>query len=284
MEGKRCIYCLWPCGGAQCTPKSLKFYEKNKAIAAVREMINKSCDYNPIYKRAIRGFDQIYAINGETQAQLERIAKKDVTLLPELALREDFKNVNVEHRKNDIFKIVFVGRLIAKKGVAFMLDVLSKMPNEFDWTVDIIGSGSEKTAIEKQIKELGLINKVFLRGNMPFAEVFRAYESADIFVLPSLRETSGNVLLEAMAYKLPIVALDTSFCTTLKEQGCGIFINTNQSLDKIQQGFVDAIVLLHDDEKLRLQLGENGYCYVNQELTWERKYQKIYLTDYSKCR
>ena len=102
-------------GGAQCTPKSLKFYEKNKAIAAVREMINKSCDYNPIYKRAIRGFDQIYAINGETQAQLERIAKKDVTLLPELALREDFKNVNVEHRKNDIFKIVFVGRLIAKK-------------------------------------------------------------------------------------------------------------------------------------------------------------------------
>ena len=43
----------------------------------------------------------------------------------------------------------------------------------------------------------------------------------------------------------------------------------------------DAIVQLANDEKMRLQLGENGYRYVNEELTWERKYRKIYIEDYN---
>lgn len=269
-----------PVGGAQCTPKSLRNYEGKRVVAMIREIINHSCDYNPLYKKAIKSFDKVYAINEETKIQLERIRGNKIELLPELAIREDFKNVNVERTENETFKIVFVGRLIAKKGVAFMLDVLEKLPKEFDWKLDIIGSGSERAAIENQIKNLGLSNKVTLHGNVPFDKIFRAYENADVFFLPSLRETSGNVLLEAMAYKLPIIALNTSFCRILKEKGCGLFINSEQSLDKIQQDFTDAIVLLQKDNTLRHQLGENGYRYVNEELTWERKYQKIYVTDY----
>ena len=125
------------------------------------------------------------------------------------------------------------------------------------------------------------MDKVNLHGDTPFVEIAKAYRNSDVFVLPSLRETSGNVLLEAMAYKLPIIALNTSFCRTLNKKNVGIFIEICQNLEEIQTQMADAIVQLANDEKMRLQLGENGYRYVNEELTWERKYRKIYIEDYN---
>lgn len=259
----------------------MKCYEKNKIVSQFRELINKSCSINPFYKRAIKKFKKIYAINEETQTQLEQIRGEKIELLPELALREDFKNVKTEISRKNIFRILFVGRLISKKGVIFLLDSLEKLPDDFKWILDIYGNGTERNAIETKISTLGLKDKVKLHGNTPFGEIANAYMNSDVFVLPSLRETGGNVLLEAMAYKLPIVALNTSFCRTLRTKNCGIFIECDQNLELIQKQMAEAIIELANDSQKRLQLGENGYRYVNTELTWERKYHKIYIEDYN---
>ena len=112
-------------------------------------------------------------------------------------------------------------------------------------------------------------------GSRPLDQIAEAYQQADVFVLPSLRETSGNVLLEAMAYAVPIVAFDTSFCTELKEHNCGLFVNADQNLENIKTDFCNAILQLGKNEKLRQELGNNGYKYVNKELTWTKKYDAI---------
>ena len=124
----------------------------------------------------------------------------------------------------------------------------------------------ENSNIEKNVK---------LMGNRPLNQIAEAYQQADIFVLPSLRETSGNVLLEAMAYAVPIVAFDTSFCRLLKEVECGIFVNTEQALEGIKEDYCKAIVMLGQDKKMAKQMGLNGYKYVNSKLTWDEKYRII---------
>ena len=183
---------LGPVGGAQCTPHSLKCYEKNKLNSQFRELINKSCSFNPFYRKAINGFKKIYAINEETQFQLEQIRHEKIEILPELAIREDFKNVKVEISPESVFRILFVGRLISKKGVSFLLDSLRKLPNDFNWKLDIYGNGSERNLIENKITALQLVDKVNLHGDTPFVEIAKAYRNSDVFVLPSLRETSGR--------------------------------------------------------------------------------------------
>lgn len=105
----------------------------------------------------------------------------------------------------------------------------------------------------------------------PLNQIAEAYQQADVFVLPSLRETSGNVLLEAMAYAVPIVAFDTSFCRVLKEVDCGVFVNTDQALEGIKEDWCKAIVTLGQDKELAKQMGLNGYKYVNSKLTWDEK-------------
>lgn len=267
---------IWgPMGGAQVTPKPLKVYEKNQLVASFREFVNKSCSWNPFYKKALRSYYKIYCINNETQKQISCIVGKDVPLMPELALRDEYKNLPIRKGKNDILKIVFVGRLIGKKGIAFLVDALSLMPTDMDWELLIFGDGDDRALIEKQIADSDIGKKVKLMGNRPLNQIAEAYQQADVFVLPSLRETSGNVLLEAMAYAVPIVAFDTSFCRLLKEVDCGVFINTEQALDNIKEDYCKAIVTLGQDKELAKQMGLNGYKYVNSKLTWDEKYRII---------
>ena len=267
---------IWgPMGGAQVTPRPLKVYEKNQLVASFREFVNKSCSWNPFYKRALRSYYKIYCINNETQKQISRIVGKDVPLMPELALRDEYKNLPIRKGNNDILKIVFVGRLIGKKGIAFLVDALSLMPTDMNWELLIFGDGDDHALIEKQIADSGIGKNVKLMGNRTLNQIAEAYQQADVFVLPSLRETSGNVLLEAMAYAVPIVAFDTSFCRLLKEVDCGVFINTEQALDNIKEDYCKAIVTLGQDKELAKQMGLNGYKYVNSKLTWDEKYRII---------
>lgn len=270
---------IWgPMGGAQVTPKPLKAYEKNQFAAAFREFVNKSCSWNPFYRNAIKQYKAIYCINKETQIQIEKIVGKSVELLPELALREEYRNIDYFKQNNQSCKIVFVGRLIGKKGIAFLVDALSYMPNDLSWKLDIYGDGADRESIEKKIENSAVANHINLLGNRPLNQISEAYKTADIFVLPSLRETSGNVLLEAMAYAVPIVAFDTSFCSQLKEVGCGIFVNTEQPLDNIKADFCNAIVTLGQNKELAKQLGQNGYKYANEKLTWDEKYKMVVET------
>lgn len=267
---------IWgPMGGAQVTPRPLKVYEKNQLVASFREFVNKSCSWNPFYKKALRSYYKIYCINNETQKQISRIVGKDVPLMPELALRDEYKNLPIRKGNNDIFKIVFVGRLIGKKGIAFLVDALSLMPTDMNWELLIFGDGDDHALIEKQIADSGIEKNVKLMGNRPLNQIAEAYQQADVFVLPSLRETSGNVLLEAMAYAVPIVAFDTSFCRLLKEVDCGVFVNTDQALEGIKEDWCKAIVTLGQDKELANQMGLNGYKYVNSKLTWDEKYRII---------
>ncbi|RRF94362.1 MAG: glycosyltransferase [Coriobacteriaceae bacterium] len=97
-----------------------------------------------------------------------------------------------------------------------------------------------------------------------------------IFVLPSLRESGGNVLVEAAAHKLPIVALDMSLSHIFNKHHCGLFINTDQSKEEIIKQFATCLERLILDPELRIELGENGYEFVNEKMTWDHMMQVVY--------
>ena len=201
MHKARKAKVIWgPIGGAQVTPKALRCYEKKKLAAAFREWVNKSCSWNPVYRKAVRSFDKIYSSNEETQKQLQTITGRQIDLLSELALKTDFVKLPIERKKNQRFCIVYVGRLIAKKGLDFLLDTLEKMPEDFPWEMKIYGEGKDRGRLAQRVKSSKNKARISLEGNLPFARITEAYQSADVFVMPSLRETGGSVLLEAMAH------------------------------------------------------------------------------------
>lgn len=271
-----CETVFGPVGGGQVCPKGLEEYDNR--FGKVRSIINKLCTINPFFIKKIKKYSRVYACNYETAACL-----KKSHILADVPLQDTYKELPVCDRiKNSKLTILCAGRLINKKGFLFLLDVIDRLNvtvEDLDYEVHVYGDGEQRVTIQEKINEKHLENKVILKGLIPYEEMQKAYRNADIFVLPSLRESGGNVLVEAMANALPIVALDMSFSRILNEKQTGLFVDTSGSKQAIIKEFADALCKLLRDAGLRNKLGINGYSYVNKELNWDVMIHEIYNID-----
>lgn len=107
-----------------------------------------------------------------------------------------------------VLRVLFVGRLIPAKGVSFLLQAIARVRSDVSLHLTIVGDGPARTAIEKEIAALDLSAIVTLTGNLPLAGVSAQMRDSDLFCLPSVRESGGAVLIEAMACGLPVVAVN----------------------------------------------------------------------------
>jgi glycosyltransferase involved in cell wall biosynthesis len=113
--------------------------------------------------------------------------------------------------------ILCVARLVPKKGLNDLIsaaDILRRRGRSFK--VEIIGNGPLRGALETQVTQLGLDDRVKLLGALPHESVCEAYQRAFMFVLPCVVTADGdrdgipNVLLEAMASGVPVVSTAVS--------------------------------------------------------------------------
>lgn len=108
----------------------------------------------------------------------------------------------------DGLRVVFVGRLIPVKGVSMLLEAVAQVRGEIPLRLTIIGDGPTRSALEKESAERSLTDIVRFTGGLSLPEVARQMRLADVFCLPSVRESGGAVLLESMASGVPVIAVN----------------------------------------------------------------------------
>ena len=131
------------------------------------------------------------------------------------------KNINkdsiIQFPKNK--KVIFsLGRLALNKGFEYLIESAKYLDD--DYVVYIGGSGALKENLESLIQQNNLNNKVFLIGKVSRHNLQHYYSNCHIFVLPSIQESYGIVLIEAMSFKKPVI------CTKLFPSG-NDWINQN---------------------------------------------------------
>jgi len=115
--------------------------------------------------------------------------------------------------------LLSVGHLIERKGHYLIIEAMAQLP---DYSLMIVGEGTDRAALESQVAAAGLSDRVRFFGQIPHDQLARIYSAADALVLASSREGWANVLLEAMACGTPVVATDvwgTAEAVTAPEAG-----------------------------------------------------------------
>lgn len=165
---------------------------------------------------------------------------------------------------------ISVGRLTKEKGIRDLVKVF-KIMHDFnpDIHLDIIGDGQEKEKIIKLIKEYKLSNVITLHGAKEQAFVNKMYQKSSIFLMTSLTESFGIVLIEAMSYGLPCISFASAEgATELITEGYNGYLINGRNQNEMASV---ALELLKDKEKLHM-ISENA-------LEVAKKYNKALIKE-----
>ncbi len=223
-------------------------------------------------------FSRLDYITAPSYAILEDIQKayfiKDKTaILPNFINFERIENMakeDIEEELNDYF--INVGRLDEQKNQELLIktfrEVLKVFPNE---KLVIIGDGLLKDRLKSLIKELSLENNVFLLGYKQ--NPWKYYKMSKAFLLSSMYEGFGLVLLEAMYFKTPIISFDIKASREVTEDGkYGILVKSfddkafKDVIIKFLEGYYDIKSLKENAYKRALEFSLDNYLNTLKQL------------------
>lgn len=152
-------------------------------------------------------------------------------------------------------KLLYVGRLHPEKCVDTLIKSVRYIRNEFpDFQVMIVGFGHLDMKLKELAKKLGADKDVMFLGRVSDEDLPLAFNAADIFVLPSLAELEGMVVLEAMAAGKPLVIADAKNSASIDfVKGNGFLFRPEDEKDLAAQ-----ILKLLKNEPLLLEMGEES--------------------------
>lgn len=216
---------------------------------------------------------------GNTQDIVEYLVEHDwpadkAHYLPNFVFDEDAEPLSRRdfYTPNDVPLIVALGRLHENKAFDVLLSALARVPNAYLW---LAGDGPLKEELQKQAEVLGIKPRVRFLGWRD--DTAALLQTADLFVCPSRHEPLGNVVIEAWAQGLPVVAADSMGPGTLIENmESGVLVPVDDEILMAR-----AIRGVLDDENLSRRIAENGYQTYQDNFT-EARVVEQYLEFFKK--
>jgi glycosyltransferase involved in cell wall biosynthesis len=175
----------------------------------------------------------------------------------------------------DELTLLTVGRVSRQKNIERLVAVMKRLkdlhPGKFK--LKIVGDGPERDRIEQLVADAKLEGEISFCGWIAREELPRYYQQADIFVLASDFEGMPNVMLEAMASSLAIVATEAPGTVDLVEPERNGFLVSKQRLE----AFDEAVLRMKEDSRYLLKLQQSSYA-IAQKYTWDNvteAYEKL---------
>jgi len=203
--------------------------------------------------------------------QLYDVDSKKIRVVPNGVDPQKFKPAeDCEHVKdmiggNNEHVILFVGNLIPRKGLHFLIEAAKHVIKESkDTKFVVVGEGPLQNNLISYSKELGVSDKFVFLGDVPEAMLHRLYNCADVFALPSIQEGQGITLLEAQATAKPVVAFNVSAISeVVKNNETGLLVKPDS------YELANAILHLLSDTSLREKMGRSGREFVSKNFSWD---------------
>jgi glycogen(starch) synthase len=174
-------------------------------------------------------------------------------------------------KQNGRYVILYVGRLVQEKGVEYLIGAMPSILTEFpEAKLQLVGDGNHRRRLKSLTQKLKVAESVDFSGIVPSDMLYSLYAHANVVVQPSIYESCGIPVLEAMSIGRPVVGTRAGGIPELVKNGeTGLLVEPGSSVQ-----LATAITTLLTNQSYSVKLGEKGRSVVTAHFTWKEVARK----------
>jgi glycosyltransferase involved in cell wall biosynthesis len=273
---------IWgPIGGGETAPARL--YPQLGLRPALGEVVRETSNWltrlDPFVRRTASRATRILVTSEETKNKLPGSARKKAEVYPAIGLSLQELDAEVcrapeDEERGGVARLLFAGRLVSWKGCNFAIQALAQLLSTGTRArLTVAGVGPNLDSLKTLAYNLGVAEHVDFLGNVPRAEVLRLCQTHDVFVFPSLHDSGGVAVLEAMYLGLPVVCLDLGG-PAISVGDAGVRVAAH-NVDQIVDDLASSIRRILNDDAFRRDITTRARERVIQLYDWDHKAQYI---------
>ncbi len=265
------------------TPLALKAVSAGRMVGKATLLTTHSINYenSPVIKALARitfPYYRYYLHNPHRIIAVSRASKEFIRRFTQVPVEVIQNGVNVGFFDIPLSKeeareklglgekvVLYVGRLEPRKGVSTLINAMKHV----DGTLLIAGQGSMLPLLRERAKLLGISDRVRFLGKVEYSRLPIYYRASDVFVLPSLSEAFGIVLLEAMASGTPVIGTQVGGIPEIID-GCGLLVPPGDA-----NKLAEAINFVLSNQNVEKRLARLGKQRVETIYDWSVVVRKV---------
>lgn len=247
------------------------------------------CDFNKRYNKMAKFFDMFF---------IRRYQKLNTCFITKSNLASDYlkfkklKNIHtvgvgiditaLTEGRNEVVPFVdetlkktkfqnlllYIGRIEPRRNPYFLLKVLKELLSRgYDSGLIIIGTGDQKyvESFFEEARKKGVFEHLIYKDSLEQKYLCKVYPYADAFLLPTIYDIFGMVLLESMFFSMPVLTtVNGGSDMLIKNDRNGFVFETFE-----EKKWCDKLVRLFRDEKLRKRMGSDAHKMIENQFTWD---------------
>ena len=267
-----------PVGGGESAPRQLRrtFPPRGYLIDLVRDLANRAVRIDPLMTAVYRRAAATVCRTEETLRCIPEKYRNKCRVQLEIGTEDNAAATACRApRKDGRFEVLYVGRLVYWKGVHLGLKAFAKFTaTHGNARLTVIGSGPDERWLRRLAHRLGLANNVTWIPRLDHDLVMRGYSRHDAFLFPSLHDSGGTAVLEALSSGLPVVCLDVGGPRLLVDASCGFRVAAGEP-DEVIAGLAQALGKLAQDPLLLQSMGAAARRRAQEQFSWTRQVARM---------
>jgi glycosyltransferase involved in cell wall biosynthesis len=221
---------IGPIGGGETSPSRLRdgFPLRGRIVEAVRDLSNSIINIDPLVHSGFKNASVIFCTTSDTRDLFKKNLQKKTAIYTFMGVQKSQISFLRAPRQTPP-RLLYAGRLLYWKGVHIAIlafaKFLSEKPNA---RFTIVGNGPEETRLKAQVLAYKIQDSVDFISWLPQNGLFELYKSHDVLIFPSLHDSGGFVVLEALSHGMPVVCLDLGGPKEIVNSNSGIIIKTDR--------------------------------------------------------
>ena len=262
-----------PVGGGEHTPPLLKkmFSRKNRIMEALRKLVNNCVRFDPLMWQTFASAQAIYVTSGQSLELIPRRFRGKTRVQLAIGISETDIPALPFPENERVDKILYCGKLIYWKGPELAVRAFARVaPRLPGATLTFIGGGAEQQSLQRLARDFGVSDRIEWRAGVARGEMLSLYRDFGLFLYPSLHDSGGMVVLEALARGLPVVCLKLGGPGLIVDESCGIAVDVqSKNVEQVVSELESALFRLATSGETRRAL-EQGAVSRSRRFSWEQ--------------